>query len=513
SFAQNVLESNAVLLDASIYSRGAELHHKTNQVRIPSGNSELVINKVSQNIDPQSIRVLSSNPQLTILSVSFERDCLNTGDNKSAIYLETKQEYDNEVSVLNNLINQRKGEESTLALLEENRKFGGQAGVTPASITAMIKYYREQYKVLADRIVAYKQKEEAQQKIVDKLKSQLDEAGGSGANAGQLVLRLNSPQAISADFNINYFTGSVSWTPFYEIRVNNLNQPLQLVYKANVSQTTGIDWKQIKLTFASGNPGLNNNAPVLQPWRLSYNQPIMIRGLSRVASAQQKLAESDGNLVNYGANEDMAVVEENQLSTGFVVETPYDIYSNGKPQSVQLQSHRLPAEYTYFTAPRVSESAFLVGRRTDWSKYNRLPGNANLIVDDNYAGTSYINPQSTNDTLTLSLGRDERIVTKRIRLNEQGSTSFLGNSKKRDYTYEISLRNTRSEAVDIKVKEQYPVSSEKDIEVQLGDVSNAEINSSRGELTWKLRLKAGETKRLKVSYSVKYPKDKYIIGL
>src|SRR5690606_7281914 len=72
SFAQNVLESNAVLLDASIYSRGAELHHKTNQVRIPSGNSELVINKVSQNVDPQSIRVLSSNPQLTILSVSFE---------------------------------------------------------------------------------------------------------------------------------------------------------------------------------------------------------------------------------------------------------------------------------------------------------------------------------------------------------------------------------------------------------------------------------------------------------
>jgi len=264
-WAQNVLESDAVLLDAAIYSRGAELHHKTNQVRIPSGNSEVVINKVSQNVDPQSIRVVSSNPQLTILSVSFERDYLNTGGNKSAVYLQTKQQYDKELGILNDLINQRKGEESTLALLEANRQFGGQSGVNPTTISAMIKYYREQYKILADRIVAYKQKEETQQKVVDKLKSQLDEAGGSGADAGQLVLRLNSPQAISADFNINYFTVNVSWTPFYEIRVDNLNEPLQLVYKANVSQTTGIDCKQIKLTFASGNPGLNNNAPELQP--------------------------------------------------------------------------------------------------------------------------------------------------------------------------------------------------------------------------------------------------------
>src|SRR5690606_19830407 len=171
TFAQNILESNASLLDATIYSRGAELHHTAKQIKVPAGNSEIVINRISKNVDAQSIRVTSSNGQLTILSVSFESDYLNKGGNKSAIYLDIQKKYDEANSILNDLINQRKGEESTLALLEENRKFGGQSGVTPVSIANMIKYYRDQYKVIADNIVAFKAKEEAQQKIVDKLKS------------------------------------------------------------------------------------------------------------------------------------------------------------------------------------------------------------------------------------------------------------------------------------------------------------------------------------------------------
>src|SRR5690606_5469137 len=161
-------------------------------------------------------------------------------------------------------------------------------------------------------------------------------------------------------------------------------------------------------------------------------------------------------------------------------------------------SYQLAAEYSYFTAPRLDANAFLVGKITDWGKLNLLSGSANLIIDNNYAGTSYINPRSTNDTLTLSLGRDERIITKRTQVNEEGSTAFIGNSRRRTYTYEISVRNTRKEAVDIEVKEQYPLSTEKDIEIKLDEISDAQVNAERGELTWKLHLNAGETKRLKV---------------
>lgn len=511
TFSQNVLETNASLLDATIYGRGASLHHTAKQLAIPNGYSELVINQIAQNVDPQSIRVTSESGQITILSVSFERDYLVKGENQSSQYVEVKKKYEDAKEILDAMSNARKGEESTLALLEENRKFGGQNGVSPTSMAAMIKYYREEYKNLAANIVKLKEQEAEQQKIVDKLKRQMQEAGGSVQNAGQLVVRMNSNQAVKTNFDINYFTDKVSWTPFYEIRVDNLHEPVQLVYKANVSQNTGIDWKQIKLAFSSGNPRRNNNAPQLNPWWVGFQQPrsnsldMMLQGKAAGVQVESQRENSSGYVT--------ATVEENQLTTSFVVNTPYDVYSNQKPQAVQLKQYQLPAKYSYFTAPRLDDAAFLIAKVSDWQKYNLLPGNANLIIDNNFAGSSYINPNSTEEILTLSLGRDERIVTKRERINEEGSTSFFGNSQKRVYTYEISVRNSRKEAIDIDVKEQFPLSTEKEIEIKLLETSNAKVDSDKGELSWNLHLKSGETKKLRVSYSVKLPKDKVISGM
>ncbi|HLW33710.1 MAG TPA: mucoidy inhibitor MuiA family protein [Aequorivita sp.] len=509
--AQTVLETNASLLDATIYSRGAGLHHTAKQLSIPNGNSELVINQIAQNVNPQSIRVTSESNQITILSVSFERDYLVKGENMSSQYVELKKKYEDAKEILDAMTNARKGEESTLALLEENRKFGGQNGVSPTSLAAMIKYYRAEYKILAANIIELKSTEQEQQKTVDKLKKQMQEAGGSGQNAGQLVVRLNANEAVKTNFDINYFTDNVYWTPFYEIRVDNLNEPVQLVYKANVSQNTGIDWKQIKMAFSSGNPRRNNNAPQLNPWWVGFQreQEVTVEMMLQGKAAGVQIE----NAVVTAPSNDMAVVEENQLTTSFVVNTPYDVYSNQKPQAVQLKQYQLPAKYSYFTAPRLDDAAFLVAKVSDWAKYNLLPGNANLIIDNNFAGSSYIYPNSTEDTLTLSLGRDERIVTKRERINEEGSTSFFGTSQKRIYTYEISIRNSRKEAVDIDVKEQFPLSTEKDIEIKLLETSNAKVDNDKGELSWNLKLKSGETKKLKISYSVKLPKDKVISGM
>src|SRR5690606_4411273 len=215
SSAQTVLGTNATLLETTIYGRGASLHHSAKQLSIPRGNSELVINQVAQNVDLQSIRVTSESGQITILSVTFESDYLVNGENQSSQYVVLKKKYEEAREILDAMSNARKGEESTLALLEENKKFGGQNGVSPTSMAAMIKYYREEYKILAANIIKLKSQEQEQQKAVDKLKKQMQEAGGDGQNAGQLVVRMNANQPVKTNFDIHYFTDNVSWTPFY----------------------------------------------------------------------------------------------------------------------------------------------------------------------------------------------------------------------------------------------------------------------------------------------------------
>jgi len=39
------------------------------------------------------------------------------------------------------------------------------------------------------------------------------------------------------------------------------------------------------------------------------------------------------------------------------------------------------------------------------------------------------------------------------------------------------------------------------------------VNAETGVLTWKLNLKPGESKKVRLSYSVKYPKDKKIVNI
>lgn len=511
--AQSIQTTDSKLESVTIYSQGASMHHTTLPTSIPKGSSELVINQIARQVNPESIRVLSKDKNLKIHSVSFERDYLTSEENKSSSFLALKKEHEKQKDLLMSRTNERISEESTLSMLEANKNIGGTNGVSQANLTNMLNYYRKEYKKIADNLIELKKEEEKQQKIVDKLEKQLAESGGENANAGQLVIRLYSDKTIETSFAIDYYTYNVGWEPSYEIRVDDLDKPMNLVYNANLSQQTGIDWNQVSLNFSNGNPNLNNNLPNLNTWWVSYRpENTGLTTMYNKASTAMLRTESLNEEVSY--DNAMATVQSSQLQTSFVINTPYDVYTNKKPLAIQLENYELPASYTYYSVPSKNDAAFLIAKVSDWEQYNLLPGQAQLIVDQQYAGKSYINPNDTSDTLQISLGRDERIITKRKRIDEKGSKpSFLGSTQKRSYTYEIEIRNTRKEAAVIEVKELFPVSTENDIVVKLDQVSSAKVNSEKGELTWKLNLKPNETNKIIVSYTISYPKGKNLSGL
>ena len=76
------------------------------------------------------------------------------------------------------------------------------------------------------------------------------------------------------NFTVTYVTPSAFWNPAYDIRVDNVSQPLGLTMKAKISQSTGLDWKKVKLTLATSTPGQFGNAPIFQPWFLRFQDPV-----------------------------------------------------------------------------------------------------------------------------------------------------------------------------------------------------------------------------------------------
>jgi hypothetical protein len=75
------------------------------------------------------------------------------------------------------------------------------------------------------------------------------------------------------------------------------------------------------------------------------------------------------------------------------------------------------------------------------------------------------------------------------------------------------VRNAKKETVNMVLKDQYPISTDKSMEVELLESSDAAVNTETGVVTWKLSIAPGETKKVRLSYAVKYPKDRVISNL
>lgn len=198
------------------------------------------------------------------------------------------------------------------------------------------------------------------------------------------------------------------------------------------------------------------------------------------------------------------------MNVTFDIDIPFDVPTNGKAQTAVLKEYAVDANYKFYAVPRLDKDAYLLADIAEWEKLNLVPGDANIIFEGTYVGKSFIDPNATLDTLNLTLGRDKRVVVKKEKLADYSSVKFLGSNKLQKITYEITVKNNKKDAVEITLKDQYPLSTNKDIEAVLTEDSGASVNKETGVLSWQLKLAPGETRKIRFGYSVKYAKDRQV---
>ncbi len=208
--------------------------------------------------------------------------------------------------------------------------------------------------------------------------------------------------------------------------------------------------------------------------------------------------------------DDYVTTKDNDLEVAYDIDMPYSIPGNGKEQSIDLQTKETTADYKYYCAPKLDSETYLLAEISDWERLGLLTGKANITYDGTYVGETQIDARSTQKKLALTLGTDKRVSIKREKLNDYSSTRFLGSDTKQVFTYKLTVRNNQSKSIKLVLKDQYPRSTQKNIEVELLTKETTPWTAnieSLGVITWEEELKAGEVKEYKISYSVKYPKD------
>ena len=526
-FAQKPIFTTAKVNAATVYVNSAELSQSTS-VTLPKGTSEIVVKNVADYLNKSTVQI-NAPKNITVLSVQFTKNYISEYeiDESNPVIKKVRDSIDWVSKEISKVYNQRTSYSKTIELLDKNQQIsGGNAALSVTELMKLVDYYNTKRTELSNLVNSHLEKESKLKDQLAKLNSKLEinTQKEEKTSKGKLIIQVINELAGTVDLDINYLTQGASWQPFYDLRAENISSPIDMLYKGQVTQNTGIDWKKVKLTLSSGNPNQSNVAPILNAWFLRFGYEDVIVGYatrkkekSFSNALQGKVAgiksEAPAMELEESSISDYTTISENQLNVTFDIDIPYDILSNGKAHSVALKEIKLPASYKYYAVPKVEKEAFLLAEINDYSKFNLLPGEANIIFEGTYVGKTYINANATSDTLNLSMGRDKKISIKREKVVDKSGTKFLSSYKEQVFTYDLIVRNNKKENIDLILKDQYPISTDKEIIIELLEKDKAVANEETGVLTWKIDLKPNETKKFRISYKVRYPKDKIIDNL
>lgn len=227
------------------------------------------------------------------------------------------------------------------------------------------------------------------------------------------------------------------------------------------------------------------------------------QGQTQVLSAQG--AES----YNWSANVATTVTQKD-LRMEYAIQSKFTIPSDGIDHRVQIATYELPANYEYHAVPKMDPSVYLAAQVSGWEKLNLLNGESNLYFDGTFIGKTYIDVNSTKDTLSFSLGKDSKIQMERKRIEEKSTNRTIGSRQKFEVTWEIKVKNNGGASIPIIIKDQFPISVDSDIKIKRGDHEEATLDEQTGILTWNFLLNSSQSKTLQFNYSIDYDHGKVL---
>lgn len=528
------IPTRSVIKHITLFLNGAQVKRQAT-AQVKAGSNLLVITDLPSTIDAKSIKLEGQNG-ITLVSVNTRFNYLKKAP-QNPYYKQLSQERKELKRTLQRYTNDKSILDEEYKMLMSNQSIKG-----------------ENQTLNAERLMDYSEAFEDRLTDINIKRQELDRKSAEGnkrltalnnqireieqkenRNTLELVINLSSASAKKANLEFSYSTTSARWVPFYDIRSIENGAPIQIGLKAKVAQWTGEEWNDVNLTLSTGNPSENHALPRLNTWNLSVHtisdlkkkgkgsyswstgnaapvQSYQINDISNEESVSELKQEAEKSRPRMNTPARTTVIQTKEISTEYQIQEKYSIPTDAKDYDVDITALENPAIYSYYTAPKAAKGAYMLARLPEWQKLNLLNGEANVYFNKTYIGRTHLTSELFSDTLDVSMGRDPNVIVDRQRVKAQGSTQIAGNTRTDTYIYEISMKNNKSTAIDLTIEDVYPISQDKDILVKLLEDGDAKVDAVKGKLTWRNMLKPGESKKLRFSYSVKYPKARRVYG-
>ena len=540
-----VLDSQ--ITQVTVYSNQARIQ-RNGKVELNAQSQELVIENLPASLQTESLRVSGQGEvAVRILGVRSERQFATEAVSPQLADLEQQLEnLKQEQRALGDrrkaaLLNQGFVQQLSEGLVKPLSRSLSRQQISTEETAALMAFMGDRYRNQATEILALDGEQRELERKIKAVEQQLKQLKVVRPRESQRVVVAVAPSGSgSFELTLSYMINNASWAPIYDLDVVTAARSLTLDYLAEVKQTTGEDWTGIALTLSTAKPSLGSLPPKLKPWYVDERRPLpTARPMAmRKRSAPQvpnfDLGDATGDELEeemFAAGAAMSappptpaapkpaeVVTASASQAGavvtFAVGGGSDIPSDGNPHKVMLVRDKHPAQWQHIAMPKQVSFAYLQATVQNPSDgVTLLPGAANIFRDGMFVGKTQLQNTAPGQEFCLDLGIDEGIQVERELTERQVSKKLIGGQRLVTYGYRVKLTNLLETPVELKLREQLPVSKSEKIKVRLAQVTPKIELGELGLLEWQLSLEGGEQQAVNYQFVVEHSAELSVVGL
>lgn len=376
------------------------------------------------------------------------------------------------------------------------------------------------------------------QRELDRQIAQL-EAERSAKPPSKLEVRIDvaSAAATRATLRVTYAVRNARWVPLYDARLDtgtrDRKPQLELVRRAEVTQSTGEDWSNVTLGVSTVRIGRGGSAPELNSLVAQYPQVAKPRALGSAsdtatpaAAPMQRKMESAPPYASRSredlngdqrADEQQAAAEIGDFQATFKIPGRVSLGAAEGAKSLRIASMSVPADLAVRSAPVGDPTAFLEASFKQTDDTTLLPGKVAIYRDGVFIGRGKISASAKDDIVRLGFGADDKVKIERavVKRNEGSAGLLVTTSKTDERSFKTTVRNGHDFPIKVAIEDQLPVSENEDIVVEMLPATTpptaSNIRDRRGVLEWSFDAKPGEARDINFAWRIRWPKDKGMV--
>ena len=533
SWAADV-DATSAIDTVTVYPDGATVT-RVIAIDLASGDSTLVAKDCPLSLDPSSLRVEGeAGAKLTIGTIDARPPRAAPPVNLP--------ELDKRIEALKD---ERADLQGAIDAAAARRKFAQRfAEASPAGLgekgeARPITEWRAAFTAVAEEVAAAEtaiRDAARKQREIDRQIAQL-EADRAAKPPSKLEVRIDvaSAAATKATLRVTYAVRNARWLPLYDARLDtgakDRKPQLELVRRAEVTQSTGEDWSNVTLGVSTVRIARGGSAPELGSLVAQYPQVPKPRALGSVADTampapaaapmlrkmEAARSREEFDLPAQRADEQQAVAEIGDFQATFKIPGRVSLGAAEGAKSLRIASMNVPADLAVRAAPVLDPTAFLEDSFKQTDDTTLLPGKVAIYRDGVFVGRGKLSASAKDDIVRLGFGADDKVKVERavLKRNEGSAGLIVTTSKTDERAFKTTVRNGHDFPIHVAIEDQLPVSENEEIVVEMLPATTPptakDIRDKRGVLEWSFDAKPGEVKDINFAWRVRWPKDKSMV--